>query len=131
MNHPLLVCIWEILKYEAVPITWANVGGLGSNMNVGQVFGIADGTVTLYTRRVLLALMELWEEVVKWPSIEQRAAMKVRMLEDPGSGWSLFRNCVGLVDGTLVPIKCRPYQKERAAEFWNFRKAKYACHLTI
>ncbi|RPB18392.1 hypothetical protein L211DRAFT_797066, partial [Terfezia boudieri ATCC MYA-4762] len=83
----------------------------GSNMNVGQVFGIGDGTVTLYTHRVLLALMDLWEEVVQWPSREQWAAMKARLLEDArGLGWGLFRNYIGLLDGTLVPIKCCLYQ---------------------
>lgn len=105
---------------------------VGSNINVGQVFGIGDGTVTLYTRRVLQALMDLWEDVVKWPTLQDRAAMKSRLLEDAGDlGWGLFRDCIGIVDGTLIPIKYRPYQQERAAEFWNYRKAKYGLQVTI
>lgn len=54
--------------------------------------------------------MDLWEDVVRWPTIQERAAMKSRLLEDAGNlGWLLWRNCIGMVDGTLIPIKCRPY----------------------
>ncbi|KAF8428795.1 hypothetical protein EV426DRAFT_528251, partial [Tirmania nivea] len=104
----------------------------GGTINVGQVFGIDEGTVTLYTRHFLKALMNLWGTVVKWGSIKDRAAMKGRLLKDAsGHGWGLFRDCVGIVDGMLIPFKGRPFSAERSVDYWNFRKAKYGLYFTV
>ena len=104
----------------------------GSVMNMAQVFGIGEGTVTLYTKRVTKALVSLWGDVVKWPSIEERAQMKLRLLADAeDNGWPLWQDCIGIVDGTLVPFKGRPLGKEESAEYFNFRKAKYGLQVTL
>lgn len=39
--------------------------------------------------------------------------------------------CIGIVDGTLVPFKGRPFGKKESAEFFNFRKAKYGLQVTF
>lgn len=104
----------------------------GSNITIGQIFGIGDGTVTLYTRRCLKALMDLWVDVVKWPDRAQRVAMRLRLEEDAlDNGWQLWRNCVGIVDGTLISLRGRPFAAEQAAGFWNFQKARYGLQLTL
>ncbi len=46
---------------------------------VGQIFGVGDGTVSLYTRRVCTALMHHWKDVVSWPTEEEQNKMKLRL----------------------------------------------------
>ena len=79
-----------------------------SCINIGQSFGISEGAVTLYTQRVVKAITDLWATEIKWPNIQERAAMKARLMEDPNEhGWKLWRDCIGIVDGTLIPFKGR------------------------
>ncbi|KAF8419358.1 hypothetical protein EV426DRAFT_507422, partial [Tirmania nivea] len=59
-------------------------------MSVSQLFSIAEGTVVLYTKRVMIALNTCWNEVTKWHTPEERKQMKKR-LRDSG-----FEDCVDL-----------------------------------
>ncbi|RPB18708.1 hypothetical protein L211DRAFT_767069, partial [Terfezia boudieri ATCC MYA-4762] len=45
-------------------------------INTGQIFGIGEGTAVLYTQRVIIALMDLWEDQVRWPSEEEQLEMR-------------------------------------------------------
>ena len=48
-------------------------------LSVSQMFGIGEGTVTLYTKRVVKALSQLQNQVVTWPTIEEKVHMKRRL----------------------------------------------------
>lgn len=103
-----------------------------SCINTGQIFGIGEGTVVLYMQRVIIALMDLWKEVVTWPSINERRGMRMRLRQDPGRhGWKLFENCIGVLDGTLLPFKIQPAQTEISIDFFNRRKQRYGLQATV
>ena len=42
---------------------------------MGQVFGIGDGTVSLFTRQVCSALMPHWRQHIHWPTGEEQTEM--------------------------------------------------------
>ena len=44
---------------------------------------------------------------------------------------NVWRDCIGIVDGTLVAFKGQPLGKEESAEYYNFRKAKYGLQVTF
>ncbi|KAF8252875.1 hypothetical protein K440DRAFT_535235 [Wilcoxina mikolae CBS 423.85] len=46
-------------------------------LRTSQLFGIGEGTVVIYTRRVTRAMVEiLWVEIIAWSGHEDKAAMK-------------------------------------------------------
>ena len=68
---------------------------------IGQIFGIGDGTVSLYTRRVCTALMRSWRDAVRWPTEEEQMKMKLRLQARPS--WQVFEDCISMLNGTLIP----------------------------
>jgi hypothetical protein len=66
------------------------------------LWGISKGTCCLYTSRVLLALSDLSDRYVRWPSQSERRAISRRM-EQRG-----FPGCVGFIDGTTIPLAQKP-----------------------
>ena len=103
-----------------------------SVMSIAQAFGISEGTVVLYTKRVVQALMDIWRESVGWHTEEERRNMKMRMGEDKGGrGWRLWEDCVGIVEGAFIPFAKRPFPQDKAAQYWNRRKKEYGLHATV
>ena len=47
-------------------------GSGGSNANLQSVFGIGEGTVNLYSDRVVQAILRLKDSVVTWPDKDER-----------------------------------------------------------
>ncbi|KAF8417706.1 hypothetical protein EV426DRAFT_510705, partial [Tirmania nivea] len=45
-------------------------------VSVAQLFGIGEGTVVLYTRRVICALIGLWGEMARWHTNEAKSAIR-------------------------------------------------------
>lgn len=80
-------------------------GHYGNRMGLVEVahdFGIAVGTVELYTKRVVHALGSLSSDWVKWPDESRRKASS-RVMSKEG-----FPGCVGFLDGTLLPLYQKP-----------------------
>lgn len=99
-------------------------------ISVSQLFGIGEGTVVLYTKRVVTALMSLWVETVKWHNFGDKAAMKSR-LRNSDRGIDLWQDCVGVLDGTYFPFKFKPYPDERAIQYFNHHKKFYGLQATV
>ena len=78
-------------------------GSGGSNLALRDVFGTGRGTNTNYIRRVAKALRNLRQDYAKWPDTRERKAI-ARQIEDLCN----LPNCVGLIDGTLLPLACHP-----------------------
>lgn len=48
------------------------------------------------------------------------------------SGFPVFRDCVGMIDGSLLAFRWRPFPtEERAMQYWNHRKSKYGLQATL
>jgi DDE superfamily endonuclease len=99
-------------------------GGGASNPDLRNMFGIGRGTVPLYKRRVVIALMSLREQVLFWPDEAERERIAARIRTKYA-----FPDCVGLVDGTLFPLRCKP-QREDAPDY-SGRKHAYSLSTLI
>ncbi|KAI9911877.1 hypothetical protein PsorP6_009292 [Peronosclerospora sorghi] len=82
---------------------------LGMNGNgaavkrIPRTAGVADGTVKLYTDRVISALVRLASEFVLWPQPEERREISRRIAQRSG-----IVGAVGIVDGTHINFAQRP-----------------------
>ena len=99
-------------------------GSGGSNNNLRNVFGIGEGTASLYRDRVVAALLKLKGSVLTWPNEREREEIAKRFEEE-----FKFRNCVGVMDGTLFPLAFRPLSKD--APDYSGRKHAYSISALI
>jgi len=62
---------------------------------IGQLMGISKGSVNDYVMRTCHAILKHCEQVVQWPSVEERRNISGRIRKAHG-----FVHCIGLIDGT-------------------------------
>jgi hypothetical protein len=96
------------------------LGSSGSLFEHCSRFGIGEGTVILYTKRVIQAIMAQKKFFVKWPILEERKKVH-KGFENLGG----LKNVIGAVDGTYIPMKNAP---NKDPEVYFTRKKKYAIH---
>ncbi|KAK3840262.1 MAG: hypothetical protein JOS17DRAFT_13680 [Linnemannia elongata] len=90
---------WQLL------VALTRLGHFGSRMAVELVadeMGMSSGAVTIYTNRVLRALVSLAPDWIQWPSYFQRQEHGLRM------GAEGFPRCFGFIDGTTLPLCQKP-----------------------
>jgi len=85
---------------------------------IGHMMGISKGLVNDYVMRTFDAILKHREQVIKWPSIEERRNISGRIRKEHG-----FVNCIGLIDGTLFPLAFAPTLN---SEDYYTRKGDYA-----
>ncbi|ETN17230.1 hypothetical protein PPTG_21631 [Phytophthora nicotianae INRA-310] len=73
---------------------------------------------SLLTRRAMEALLSYKNAVICWPDAVERREISARIENVSG-----FPCCVGLIDGTLFPLRTRP---QKHGEDYYSRKASYA-----
>ena len=81
-------------------------GSAMDTAQIGQIFGIGDGTVSLYTHRVCTALMRSWRDAVRWPTEEEQMKMKLHL--QAHSFWQVFEDCISILNSTLIPFAEKP-----------------------
>src|SRR5205807_2412864 len=79
--------------------------GGGSHSRTGILLGLGEGTVSLFSNRVLQAILNLREEYIQWPTSSQGDQIKERIAY--GSK-QVFQDCIGFIDGTFVNLKYAP-----------------------
>lgn len=79
--------------------------------------GIGEGTVYLYCKRVTWAFRNIRPQFLYWPDHRYRAILKERMAEEG------FPGCIGMVDGSLIPLANKP---SKDGELYFCRKKFYA-----
>jgi len=70
---------------------------------VGQKFHVSKGTVRSSFNRVLMAVLSLKDDFIKWPTAEERELIGTTHL-----GLCGFPRCVGAIDGTYICLAQRP-----------------------
>ena len=81
---------------------------LGSNGNgaasrrLQNLFSVGYGTISLYTQRVITAILSLGKDLLKWPTSAERLEHSQVMQEEGIPG------CIGFVDGTTIPLSQKP-----------------------
>ncbi|RPB28781.1 hypothetical protein L211DRAFT_777156, partial [Terfezia boudieri ATCC MYA-4762] len=66
------------------------------------LFEIGHSTVILYTNRVCITLQSLFNDVVKWSTVQEKDNMRSRLRE---SGFRVFLGCIRILDRILIPFK--------------------------
>lgn len=102
------------------------IGCYGNGISVNssaRISGISDGTVDKYTERIFEAILSLKNQVIKWPSAQERREISQRFDKKYG-----LPNAVGIVDGTPVVFSQRPAVD---GEVYFTRKSCYAENLQL
>ncbi|XP_037567405.1 uncharacterized protein LOC119447091 [Dermacentor silvarum] len=98
-------------------IALSYLGTQNSMYRIADTFDVSESSVSLCLKRVLDFLFNISEEVIAWPSDQERANIKARFLaRSNGKG---PRNTIGCVDGCHIEI---PHQKESPASYYNRKK---------
>jgi hypothetical protein len=97
-----------------------NGASLGNNARFG---GIGEGTVILYTNRVIVALLALRDEIIYWPDETERIKLARQFGEVYG-----IPGAVGIVDGTPVIFSQRPHIDGEV--YWS-RKCIYCLNVQL
>eukprot|EP00644_Phytophthora_capsici_P008456 jgi/Phyca11/111594/e_gw1.20.167.1 len=82
------------------------LGGYGndnSSHKLALFFGVGKGSIKNYVKRASRALLKLQDNTITWPDSDERELIAARIQNK-----YQFVNCVGLVDGTLVPLEFKP-----------------------
>jgi hypothetical protein len=90
-----------------------------------SVFRAAKGTIRGHKDRVVEALLGcLYEDSVKWPDPAERRLIATRIRAEFG-----IPNCVGVADGTLLPLAFRPSTEDYAD--YKGRKMHYTLTMLV
>ncbi|KAJ3912412.1 hypothetical protein F5877DRAFT_54077 [Lentinula edodes] len=102
-------------------------GNAVSLQDVAHWSGIAKGTVILYTKRSLTAILrpEFIKQNLRMPSQEEKEQAKQWVENHSCYAW---RNGLYFVDGTLVPLYARPYWY---GESYFDRKCRYSLNFQV
>lgn len=74
-------------------------GNQGSSRALAHFFGVGTGEIDACRANGLQALLSLEKETSIWPNFAERKAISAGIKDQ----W-LFPNCIGLIDGTLLPL---------------------------
>jgi DDE superfamily endonuclease len=92
-SHQLLV----LLKY------YGSEGNQASSLALSNFFGVAAGVIDACRNNALQALLSLEDQTYIWPDAAER-----RLIANRIKAVYKFPNCVGIIDGTLLPLASRP-----------------------
>jgi len=106
-------------------VTLYRFGRHGNGVSLADIthMGISEGSVELYTNRVIVALLSLEREWVRWPNEEEKKSIKRSIEEISG-----FPSCIGFVDGTHVGLFAEPVK--HGEDYFN-RKNGYSINTLI
>jgi len=97
-----------------------NGASIGSN---SRMLGIGEGTVGLYTNRIMKALLFIRDDVIYWPDVRERQAISRRFEGKYG-----LPGAVSVLDGTPIPYSQRPGIDGEV--YWS-RKCIYCMNLQL
>lgn len=93
-------------------------GNAAAVARVASRFAIGDGTVILYTERIIEAIVVLFDQFVTWPNHIERESISTRIEALCG-----FPDCLGFLDGTDIVLEQKPAID---GELYFNRKKRYA-----
>jgi hypothetical protein len=91
-----------------------------SNASQRNQFKVSYGATELYRKRVVQALGDLRKQYIKWPDESERK-------EIANCKQFLLPNCLGLMDGTLLPLGIAPISDDSA----DYHGHKFPYALTV
>lgn len=98
-------------------ISLSYLGTQNSMYRIADTFDVSESSVSLCLKRVLDFLFSISDEVIAWPSDQERANIKAGFAaRSDGKG---PRNTIGCIDGCHIEI---PHQNESPASYYNRKK---------
>ncbi|CAI2184044.1 4249_t:CDS:2 [Funneliformis geosporum] len=97
---------------------------IGSKENIFEIcsrFGIAEGTVYLYCKRIMIAISSLKKFLVKWPTNETKQRVHEGFKNIGG-----MENVIGAIDGSHIVLANAPLKQPES--YWS-RKKRYSIQL--
>ena len=92
--------------------------GNASRSNISETFHISTGVISKFTKCIIVALLSLQIDVVRWPIDSEKDIIKSSIEDSHG-----FLNVIGIMDGTHIILSSKPsYQGE---QYFN-RKSQYS-----
>ncbi|KAI5844098.1 hypothetical protein BZA05DRAFT_175396 [Tricharina praecox] len=123
LQHPQLHPRYQL----AIFLYYLGRPGGASYEDSSAALGVGEGTISLYSNRVLEALRSLTATFIKWPNEEERKATSSRIGE---KSLGIFEHAVGFIDSTHIVLKYPP--QHGAYDYFNHTKhTKYALHATV
>jgi hypothetical protein len=98
-------------------------GNEATASKMGKMFGISKGCFRNYVDRVTEKILLHKETTLFWPGEEERKEISGQIQNK-----FLFQNCVGFIDGTLVPFERKP---SIHGEDYYCRKGFYALNIQV
>jgi hypothetical protein len=98
-------------------------GNAASMSKMGKVFGISKGCFRNYVIRVMERILEHKDSTIFWPTEEEKREISRRICAG-----HRFQNCVGFIDGTMLPLESKPLQH---GEDYYCRKGFYALNVQL
>ena len=99
-------------------------GNGASQFNVSSTFQISHGIVGKFTKRVIVALIEMLEQrVIEWPNVARKETIKQAIAEEHG-----FQDAIGMIDGIHIILASRPNRQDEG--YFN-RKRRYSIQCMI
>lgn len=122
--HNKSTCPQTAVTWQVAIALWrlGHNGNGAATVMESMLFGFGVGTIVLFTRRVITALLEVGSRYILWPSQERRRENK-EVMELEG-----FPGCVGFVDGTTIPLSEKPAIDGEC--YWD-RKHRYSINMQI
>jgi hypothetical protein len=100
-------------------------GSRMSNRKGRSLFRAGKGTIGIYKDRVVKAIIDcLYQKFIKWPDLEERRIIAERIRKDFG-----LPNCIGVADGTLLPLAFQPSMEDYAD--YKGRKMLYTLTMLV
>jgi len=93
-------------------------GNAAAMQKIGHMMGISKGSVNDYVMRACDSILKYHEQLIKWQSIKEQQNISGRIRKVHG-----FVNCIGLINGTLIPLAFAPMAN---GEDYYTRKGDYA-----
>ena len=94
------------------------VGSKDEIFGICSRFGISEGTVYLFCKRVMSTILSLKSSLIIWPTGELRKKVHIGFSNIGG-----FNNIIGAIDGTHIILETAPLKQPEI--YWN-RKKKYS-----
>jgi hypothetical protein len=122
------ICNHKIFQKQRIPVekqlavVLYRLGGKSTIWDISSKFGIAEGTILLFTSRIISVLKSLKSQVIIWPRNTYRQEVHNGFEEKQG-----FPNVIGALDGTHVNLFEAPSKLNK--DIYFTRKRRYAIHL--
>ncbi|MBW0462486.1 hypothetical protein O181_002201 [Austropuccinia psidii MF-1] len=103
-------------------VALAQLGSNGNGASLGKLgilFVVSNGAIVLYTQAIIKALIKYEKEYIIWPNSQKQLEASQVILA------KVFPGCVGLIDGSLIPLSQRT---PRDGEAYFDHKSRYLCY---